>query len=134
MRVIALQRAAHLLCAIWAYHEEHRRLPKSLDDLTLPRPATMRQDPFSSRDFRYLVSGTQFKLYTVGEDSEDQGGTHGWNWGFLEEADYVFWPVQDPPPDQRSDEPESAAAADDTPTTAPATSAPVTSAPGDPAP
>jgi hypothetical protein len=133
-RLIAQQRAAHLLCAIWAYHEEHGRLPRSLDDLLLPRLETMRRDPFSSGDFRYAVSGTQFKLYTVGEDSVDQGGTHGWNWGFLEEADYVFWPVQTPPLDTAPEGPAAGAATPAPPTAAPATSAPVTSAPSEPVP
>jgi hypothetical protein len=133
-RLIALQRAAHLLCAIWAYHKEHGRFPTSLDDLTLARLAMMRQDPFSSRDFRYVVRGDGFTLYTVGEDSVDQGGRHGWNWGFLEDADYVFWPVQTPPADEAPRESATGAAATSAPTTSPADSAPVSSVPGKPAP
>jgi len=64
--------------ALERYHHEHGAYPDSLDELIPKYLKELPQDPFekNSRSLRYLVpmaTGHRL-LYSVGPDSEDQGG------------------------------------------------------------
>jgi len=57
-------------------------------------------DPFSNKSFVYERVDSDFKLYSVGRNFTDDGGTvayqgkdHPVLWGTTEEGDAVFWPI-----------------------------------------
>ena len=66
-------------------------LADSLDRLDLPNLAELRIDPFSGRDFVYRSTDAGFRLYSFGDNFQDDGGRHAF---WKKEGDVVFWPVQ----------------------------------------
>ncbi len=60
-------------CALIARVQERKPLPVDLRAL----PLDLRTDPFTGRDFRYTPKGSEFSLYSVGEDRRDDGGDGG---------------------------------------------------------
>lgn len=73
------QRAAlgQLTCALAlrAYRLEHGRWPEALDDLVPEYLSAVPDDPFTDgRPLRYRAAGAGFGVYSVGPDSEDDGG------------------------------------------------------------
>jgi len=77
------------------YRYDKGKLPKDLQELLvtdyLPQ---LPMDPYSDGPLVYKQTGDDFLLYSLGEDFDDDGGTHS-NWGRDEQGgDYIFWPVQ----------------------------------------
>ena len=64
--------------AVKLYRREHRRLPKDLDELV---PGALREVPKDSFDgfkpLRYRASAKSFRVYSVGPDGKDDGGSSG---------------------------------------------------------
>ena len=82
------------------HHAAHGAWPGALSQVC--DDAVVRTDPFSGREFIYRHESVlerngeaAFILYSVGEDGEDNGGTHG-SWDDLfgvvvKDRDFVFW-------------------------------------------
>ena len=55
-------------------------------------------DPYSGKQFIYLVKDGQPLLYSIAADGNDDGGRHDAHWGEGSNGgDFVFWPYQEPP-------------------------------------
>lgn len=93
-RSVANRRAMHLIACILAQHGKAGAYPASLDALKVSDLKELRTDPFSGRDFVYKKEGTNFTVYTVGENLKDDGGKHDET---RKSGDYVYWPMQDKP-------------------------------------
>jgi hypothetical protein len=81
--------------AILRYKEDKGSLPGNLDQLVSSRYLEhLRVDPYNSFDpLVYKRQGSDFMLYSLGEDFDDDGGVHS-RWGdSLQGGDQVFWPV-----------------------------------------
>jgi hypothetical protein len=71
---------SHLLqteLAIRMFHEEHRRLPTTLQELAPHYLPTVPLDPYSGQALIYRTTGNAHILYSVGPDSIDDGGKLG---------------------------------------------------------
>jgi len=88
---VANRRAVHLIAQLLVYHGKNKVYPDRLDDLKTNDLKELRVDPYSNKDFVYKKDGKSFKLYSVGENLTDDGGTEDDSW---EKGDFVFWPVQ----------------------------------------
>ena len=60
--------------ALKAYKYERGAYPDSLDRLEQTLDWQLPEDPFSGKDFVYRRHGEGFKLYSIGQDLEDDGG------------------------------------------------------------
>ncbi len=73
--VMTVRDGSRAILAIEQYRREHGRLPESLDSLT-PYGVSMPTDAFVSQPLRYrVVSDSQYILYSVGADGDDNSGT-----------------------------------------------------------
>ena len=81
--------------ALMRYKFEKGKFPGNLQELVSDSYLSQLPiDPYSNECFVYKQTGTNFILYSLGEDFDDDGGTHSF-WGSYERGgDYVFWPVQ----------------------------------------
>jgi hypothetical protein len=77
--------------ALRSFQCDHSRLPQSLSELTPKYLPAELNDPFSGKPLVYRPQGTQFQLYSVGDNQRDDGGTRGQYWF---DADILL----DPPP------------------------------------
>jgi len=79
--------------ALLCYRCDKGHLPKDLHELlSTGHLSELPMDPYSDGPLVYRQTEDDFLLYSLGEDFDDDGGTHGKrDW---EEDDYVFWPVQ----------------------------------------
>ena len=79
--------------AILRFRDDRSSLPKDLQELlSAGYLSELPMDPYSDGPLVYRQTEDDFLLYSLGEDFDDDGGTHGKrDW---EEDDYVFWPVQ----------------------------------------
>lgn len=98
-RGVAGMRATQLAYAVQLYKARNGHWPESLDDLPPEHTAGARTDPFSQKDFVYRVTENGPTIYSVSENSHDDGGTHAARWGddTATESmsdDFVFWPPQ----------------------------------------
>lgn len=98
-RGVAGMRATQLAYAVHLYRARNGHWPESLDDLPPEHTAGARTDPFSQKDFVYRVTENGPTIYSVSENSHDDGGTHAARWGddTATESmsdDFVFWPPQ----------------------------------------
>jgi hypothetical protein len=77
------------------YRQDKGRFPKDLQELlATDYLSQLPMDPYSNGPLIYKQTGDDFLLYSLGEDFDDDGGTHS-NWGRDEQGgDYVFWPIQ----------------------------------------
>lgn len=71
--------------ALEQWRAEHGRYPEALAELGLPSEETT--DPFSGQPFIYRVEGDGVRLYSVGKDRKDDGGT-------TEKRSDLVWRVQ----------------------------------------
>ncbi len=60
--------------ALKVHKYEHGRYPDSLQQLQQTLDWQLPQDPFSGQDFVYQPQGNGFKLYSIGQDLEDDSG------------------------------------------------------------
>lgn len=81
--------------AIFRYKADKGEYPNTLQELVsaeylkeLPR------DPFSERSLVYKHFGSNFKLYSLGPDFDDDEGKKSFQIGKTADGDYVFWPVK----------------------------------------
>jgi len=98
-RTEASRRATQLAYATHIYHARNGHWPKSLDELPANMGDTMRIDPFTGRQFGYRVTDEGPTIYSLSENSVDDGGVHSPRWDDKVENDagsddYVFWPPQ----------------------------------------
>jgi len=81
--------------ALLRYKAEKNQFPESLDQLV--SSGYLKQlpiDPYNDGPLVYRRQGSDFKLYSLGADFDDDGGMHS-RWGDSQQGgDYVFWPVQ----------------------------------------
>jgi UDP:flavonoid glycosyltransferase YjiC (YdhE family) len=73
-RVIAHERLMTAELALRCYQSEQGRLPSSLEQLVPEYLQQVPLDPFSGRPVIYHPQGTNWLLYSVGEDGVDDGG------------------------------------------------------------
>jgi hypothetical protein len=73
-RVIAHERLLMAELAVRCYQSEQGRLPPSLEQLVPKYLQQVPLDPFSGRPIIYHPQGTNWLLYSVGEDGVDDGG------------------------------------------------------------
>jgi len=81
--------------AILRYKAEKNKLPENLDQLiSAGYLKQLPMDPYSDGPLVYRRQGSDFMLYSLGGDFDDDGGVHG-KWGkYSQGGDRVFWPVQ----------------------------------------
>ncbi len=81
--------------AILRYKEDKDSLPESLDHLvSAGYLKQLPMDPYSDGPLVYKRQGSDFILYSLGVDFDDDGGVHS-EWGkYSQGGDQVFWPVR----------------------------------------
>jgi hypothetical protein len=85
---------------ILRYKADNNQLPDNLDQLvSAGYIKQLPMDPYRSGPLTYKRIGNDFKLYSLGADFDDDGGT-GYNWGHREGGDQPFWPVKRPEKNQ----------------------------------
>jgi hypothetical protein len=64
--------------AINAYADDHDGLPPTLEALVPDYLSQLPVDPFADNNagFHYVPEGEQFRLWALGQDGEDNGGTY----------------------------------------------------------
>lgn len=90
-----VQRAGfEVLLALHLFKAEKNAWPEKLEELTPKLIVRLPKDPYSGKPliYRRSADGADFKLYSVGEDQKDEGGTRD----EAGKGDLVFWPLQTP--------------------------------------
>ena len=72
--IIAHERLLAAELALRCYQLDQGRVPARLDDLLVNYFSKLPQDPFTSQPLIYRPQGTNWLLYSVGEDGVDDGG------------------------------------------------------------
>lgn len=80
------RRGAILAANILAHRQQHGQLPETLDSFA---DRSFSLDPLSGQRFRYVREGDSFRLYALGANGTDDGGTHDKT---AETNDLVIWP------------------------------------------
>ncbi len=75
LRGMACMRTAYTALAIKCHRLEHDTLPDSLVRFDAEHGADMLLDPFDGEPLRFRPTGEGFKVYSIGENMEDQDGT-----------------------------------------------------------
>jgi hypothetical protein len=102
-RAKADYQAALTVVALARYQRETGSYPPSLRALVdAGYLESVPMDPFSDKPFVYRLTDTGFWLYSVGENSTDDGGVQGKGKGgrskaWQDNGDNVFWPVSQSP-------------------------------------
>ena len=73
-RAIAHERLLTVELALRCYQSKEGRAPVRLDELVPNYLSKVPQDPFSGRPLIYRPQGTDWLVYSVGEDGLDDGG------------------------------------------------------------
>ncbi|MFA5865125.1 MAG: hypothetical protein WC975_10620 [Phycisphaerae bacterium] len=92
--------ATQTVIALQRYKQEHGNLPENLTALIPVYLNHLPQDPYGPGPLTYKRQGSDFILYTFGQNYEDDGGKHEELWGTSRtnlNGDYVFWPPQPKP-------------------------------------
>jgi len=71
-----LWRGAIALTAVRLFQSKNGRLPKDFSEIAGLVPKELLIDPFSGKELRYRVEGSDFYLYSVGYNGTDDSGTH----------------------------------------------------------
>ncbi|MHC4726651.1 MAG: hypothetical protein ACYS17_05425 [Planctomycetota bacterium] len=88
--------------AVMRYKKETDRYPVSLDELVeAGYLKKLPMDPYSDGPFVYRKTDSSFLLYSVGMDLKDDGGElgiskRGTRRMWMDNGDWVFWPVEKP--------------------------------------
>ncbi len=85
LEISAQLQLGQLGLALEQWRAEHGRYPENLAELALPAEETT--DPFSGQPFIYRIEGDGVRLYSVGKDGKDDGGT-------TEKRSDLVWRVQ----------------------------------------
>jgi hypothetical protein len=88
----ASRRATQLSYEVHLFKARNGRWPQSLNELPQDAGDKSRIDPFTGSDFGYQMTEAGPKIYTIGEDGQDNGGVHSEKWE--DGKDYVYWPPQ----------------------------------------
>jgi hypothetical protein len=64
-----------LQLALAVYHQQHGRYPADLDPLAPALGGELPADPFSGAPYLYRVEGEGYRLWSLGRDLQDDGGT-----------------------------------------------------------
>lgn len=95
-RCIATNNALITTIAILRYKADKSKLPENLDQLvSAGYIKELPMDPFGPGPLTYKRIGSDFKLYSLGVDFDDDDGA-GYNWGHREGGDQLFWPIKRP--------------------------------------
>jgi hypothetical protein len=99
----ATMKAVITTIAALRYKTDTGKIPQNLNELiTAGYLKALPMDPYSNQSLVYKPVGSDFKLYSVGADFDDDGGKHHRFWGGDSiGGDYVFWPVQYPKDKER---------------------------------
>jgi hypothetical protein len=73
-RIIAQERLLTVELALRCYQFDTARAPTRLEDLVPNYLSTVPQDPFSGQAMIYRPQGTNWLLYSIGDDRADNGG------------------------------------------------------------
>jgi hypothetical protein len=73
-RVIAHERLLAIELALLCYESEQGRAPTDLEQLVPKYIQRVPSDPFTGRPLIYRPQGTNWLVYSVGEDGIDDGG------------------------------------------------------------
>jgi hypothetical protein len=68
-------RALQVFYAVKLFHDQHGRLPATLDELSPEFLPALPRDQFSDEPMRYVVEGEKYRLYSVGPNGVDDGGS-----------------------------------------------------------
>ncbi len=95
----AARRATQLTYAVHLYKKRNGRWPASVDELPINHSAGARTDPFTGEDFKYEMTDSGPRIYSLSENATDDGGKHSRRWDDRAQEnggsdDYVFWPPQ----------------------------------------
>jgi len=94
-RVMAQRDALIVTAAIMRYRLTQGNLPDELEQLVQAGYLdSLTIDPYSDAPFVYRKMGSDFLLYSLGRDFDDDGGIRSSSENYLE-GDDVFWPVED---------------------------------------
>lgn len=74
LRTIGRLRCTEAALAIERYRLKHSALPESLELLVPEFMAEVPRDPFDDQPLRYIRHDVGYTVYTIGEDSVDNGG------------------------------------------------------------
>ncbi|NIP27005.1 MAG: hypothetical protein GWN67_22035 [Phycisphaerae bacterium] len=94
-RLKARESALITTIAVLRYKEDKEQFPESLDQLvSAGYLKQLPMDPYSDGPLVYRRQGSDFILYSLGADFDDDGGVHS-RWGdWYKGGDQVFWPVK----------------------------------------
>lgn len=94
-RLKAKESALITIIAILRYKEDKEQFPENLDQLvSAGYLKQLPMDPYSDKPLVYKRLDSNFMLYSLGADFDDDGGMHS-RWGqYSLGGDQVFWPVQ----------------------------------------
>lgn len=81
-RVVAHERLLRAELAVRCYQAEQGRLPARLEQLVPKYLQRVPSDPFSGKPIIYRPQGTNWLLYSIGEDGVDDGGKRAGPSGF----------------------------------------------------
>lgn len=117
-----LQDALRTIVALLAWHREHGQYPERLAELVPGKLPRIPEDVFSGEPLKYARRGSNFTLYSLGPNLEDNGGDGVRTIRFTEvpperrsimhggksPLDTVYWPPTEPQPEtqESSDEQE----------------------------
>jgi hypothetical protein len=95
----ASRRATQLSFAVQLFKKQNGRWPASLDELPTRYSPDVRTDPFTGDDFKYELTDSGPRIYSLSENATDDGGKHSRRWDDNTDQsdgsdDYVFWPPQ----------------------------------------
>jgi len=95
-RCKAFRDALIVTVAILRYRLEQAHLPDELYELVRAGYLdSLPNDPYSDTPFIYRKLGSDFLLYSLGPDFDDDGGTRSIGKGDMAEGDDVFWPPEE---------------------------------------
>lgn len=81
--------------ALQAYRAQHGRYPERLEQLVPELIPELPKDPFSNQTFVYKPLGAKdFRLYSLGENTQDDGGKGVFTHTVCTQPDIVFAPVK----------------------------------------
>jgi len=72
--VLAQLRSARLAIMIELYRRDHGKLPESLAELQAPDGQQLPLDPFTGQNLIYRPTQSEYSVYSLGQDRQDNGG------------------------------------------------------------
>jgi hypothetical protein len=91
---LAWMRTAIVMVAVERYRRAHQHWPESFTDLVPIYVATVPTDPYDGAPVRFRRFAEGVVVYSVGEDSQDNGGNVGLTWKPGTDTGWRLWDVQ----------------------------------------